>query len=75
MMKIRADLKLVKQLDYISEDFVDFSGDKCFGCSLSATRDEVSSLCQRVNLSSLTCGSDKIWVIDEKQWSSFKGKE
>lgn len=74
-MKLRANLKLVKQLDYVSGDFADFSGDKCFGCSLSATRDEVSSLCQRVNLPDLTCGSDKIWVIDEKQWNSFKGQE
>lgn len=71
-MKIRANLKLVKQLDYVSE----LERDECYciGCVFHATSDEKGSICERVNRFSLTCGSDMIWVIDEEQWNSFKFK-
>ena len=75
MMKIRANLKLVKQRDYISEEFIDFSGDKCMGCVFYATRDVEESMCNRVNRVKLTCGADMIYVIDEEQWNSYKEKE
>ena len=71
-MKLRADLKLVKQSHYISEEFVDFSGDKCVGCLFWATKDEDNNMCERVNNVKFTCSHDKIWVIDEKQWNSFR---
>lgn len=74
-MKTRLNLKLVKQLDYISEDFVDFSGDKCMGCVFATTRDVDNSMCERVNEEKHTCGADMIWVIDEEQWNNFKEKE
>lgn len=72
IMKLRTDLKLVKQLDYIDEQFVDLSGDKCVGCVFATTRDVDNSLCERINRNSLTCGSNKIWIIDEEQWSNVK---
>lgn len=72
MMKIRTDLKLVKQSDYISEEFIDFSGDKCMGCVFATTRDVDNSLCERVNSLQHTCGADMIWVIDEERWNSYK---
>lgn len=75
MMKIRADLKLVKQLDYIDEQFVDFSGDKCAGCVFATTRDADNSMCERINALRHTCGADMIYVIDEEQWNSFKEKK
>ena len=75
MMKIRANLKLVKQSDYISAEFLDFSGDKCMGCVFATTRDVDNSLCERVNSLQHTCGADMIWVIDEEQWNSYKEKK
>ena len=74
-MKTRLNLKLVNQLDYISEEFVDFSGDKCMGCVLATTRDVDNSMCERINALQHTCGADMIYVIDEEQWNSFKFKE
>lgn len=74
-MKTRLNLKLVNQLDYISEEFIDFSGDKCLGCVFATTRDVDNSLCERVNSEKHTCGADMIWIIDEEQWNSFKVKE
>ena len=74
-MKVRADLKLVKQSDYISEEFIDFSGDKCMGCVFATTRDVDNSLCERINSLQHTCGADMIWVIDEEQWNSFRRKQ
>lgn len=74
-MKIRADLKLVKQSDYISEEFIDFSGDKCMGCVFATTRDVDNSMCERVNSEKHTCEADMIWVIDEEQWNNFKEKK
>lgn len=71
-MKVRADVKLVKQSDYISEEFIDFSGDKCMGCVFATTRDVDNSMCERVNSEKHTCGANMIWVIDEEQWNSFK---
>ena len=74
-MKVRANLKLVKQLDYVSEEFVDFSGDKCMGCVFATTRDVDGSMCERINAEKHTCGADMIYVIDEEQWNNFKEKE
>ena len=68
-MKVRANLKLVKQLDYISAEF---SGDKCVGCVFATTRDVDNSMCERVNYEKHTCGADMIYVIDEEQWNNFK---
>ena len=73
-MKTRLNLKLVKQLDYISEDFVDFSGDKCMGCIFATTRDVDNSMCERINSLQHTCGADMIYIIDEEQWNNFKEK-
>lgn len=75
IMKLRTDLKLVKQLDYIDEKFVDFSGDKCVGCVFATTRDVDNSMCERVNSEKHTCGADMIYVIDEEQWNNFKEKK
>lgn len=72
-MKIRVDLQLVKQLDYISDEFVDFSGDKCMGCVFATTRDVDNSMWERVNSEKHTCGADMIYVIDEEMWNSYKG--
>ena len=72
MLKIKTNLKLVKQLGYISEEFVDFSGDKCMGCVFATTRDVDNSLCERVNSEKHTCGADMIWVIDEDMMNSYK---
>ena len=74
-MKTRLNLKLVKQLDYISEEFVDFSGDKCMGCVFATTRDADGSMCERINALHHSCGADMIYVIDEEQWNNFKFKE
>ena len=74
-MKTRLNLKLVNQLDYISEEFVDFSGDKCMGCVFATTRDVDNSLCERINSLQHTCGADMIYVIDEDAWNNFKFKE
>ena len=71
-MKLRADLKLVKQLDYIPHEYVDFSGTKCAGCVFCATKAEDNSVCERINKDELTCSYNKIWVIDEKQWNSLR---
>ncbi len=71
-MKTRLNLKLVNQLDYISEEFIDFSGDKCMGCVFATTRDVDNSLCERVNSKKHTCGADMIYVIDEEQWNFYK---
>lgn len=73
-MKLRADLKLVKQSHYISEEFVDFSGNKCMGCVFATTRDIDNSLCDRVNAKALTCGADMIWVFEDDK-SNFRMKE
>ena len=74
-MKLRADLKLVKQLDYMPRHYVDLDGNKCLGCVFATTRDVDNSLCERVNSEKHTCGADMIWIIDEEQWNSFKVKE
>ena len=71
-MKLRADLKLVKQLDYLTDDERDLS--YCSGCVFNATRDIDSSLCERVNNDKLTCGDDMIWVFEDDR-STFKFKE
>lgn len=71
-MKTRLNLKLVNQLDYISEEFIDFSGDKCMGCVFATTRDVDNSMCERVNFEKHTCGADMIWIIDEEQWNFYK---
>lgn len=75
-MKLRADLKLVKQLDYIPKHYVDIDGNKCLGCVFSATMPIDNSLCERINSDKLTCGADKIWVFeDDKSNFRMKGKE
>ena len=74
-MKLRADVKLVRQSEYISEEFIDFSGDKCMSCVFAITRDADGSMCERVNAEKHTCGADMIYVIDEGQWNNFKFKE
>lgn len=69
-MKIRANLKLVKQLDYVSE----LERDECYciGCVFYATRMEKGSMCERINALHHTCGADMIYVIDEESWNNFK---
>lgn len=74
-MKLRADLKLVKQLDYIPRHYIDLDGNKCLGCVFASTQYLDNSLCDRVNAKALTCGADMIYVIDEGQWNNFKFKE
>lgn len=69
-MKLRADLKLVKQLDYVPTEERDMS--YCTGCVFYATRMEKDSMCERVNALQHTCRSDMIYVIDEEQWNSYK---
>ena len=73
-MKLRADLKLVKQLDYIPHEYVDFSGNKCIGCVFATTRDIDNSLCERVNGLRQTCGADMIWVFEDDK-TNFRMKE
>ena len=72
-MKVRANLKLVKQLDYVSE----LERDECYciGCVFYATRMEKGSMCERVNALQHTCGADMIYIIDEEQWNNFKEKK
>ncbi len=72
-MKVRANLKLVNQLDYVSE----LERDECYciGCVFYATRMEEGSMCERVNSLQHTCGADMIYVIDEEQWNNFKEKK
>ena len=73
-MKLRADLKLVKQLDYVTEKERDFS--YCSGCVFyTSSRTLIDgNLCERVNQHNITCGADMIWVIDEEQWNSYRRK-
>ena len=73
-MKLRADLRLVFQDDYIEQYQLNSNGDKCLGCVFWATRDEDNSMCERVNKERLTCLHNKIWVIDEQQLNSYKEK-
>ena len=73
-MKLRADLKLVKQLDYMPRHYVDLDGNKCLGCVFAITQGLDNSLCDRVNYQKLTCGADMIWVFEDDR-STFKFKE
>lgn len=73
-MKVRANLKLVSQLDYIPKHYSDIDGNKCLGCVFQATMQFDNSMCDRVNSNKLTCGADMIWIIDEEQWNNFKEK-
>ena len=73
-MKLRADLKLVKQLDYVPKHYVDLDGNKCLGCVFAITQGLDNSLCERVNYKKLTCGADMIWVFEDDR-STFKFKE
>ena len=70
-MKLRADLKLVKQSHYIPKTTIDITGDKCLGCVFAATRMFDNSLCERINSNSLTCGADTIWVFEDDK-SNFR---
>ena len=69
-MKLRADLKLVKQRDIVGQEEESISN--CVGCVFYATRENVNSLCNRINRDKLSCGANRIWVFDEEQWNSYK---
>lgn len=71
-MKLRADLKLVKQLDYVSPEERNFS--YCIGCVFHATAYVNNNMCDRVNDAKLSCGSDMIWVLEDDK-SNFEFKE
>lgn len=71
-MKLRSDLKLVKQLDHIPTQQRDFS--YCTGCVFQVTTASEDSLCERVNHNGLTCGTDMIWVFEDDK-SNFRMKE
>lgn len=73
-MKLRADLKLVKQLDYMPKHYVDLDGNKCLGCVFATTQGLDNSLCDRVNTKALTCGADMIWVFEDDR-SNFRMEE
>lgn len=62
-MKLRADLKLVRQLDYMPVQQRDFS--YCTGCVFQVTTVLEDSLCERVNAKGLTCSNDMIWVFED----------
>ena len=73
-MKLRADLKLVKQLDYMPRHYVDLDGNKCLGCVFAATQYIDNSLCDRTNDAKLMCGADMIWVFEDDK-TNFRMKE
>lgn len=73
-MKLRADLKLVKQLDYIPRHYIDLDGNKCLGCVFASTQYLDNGLCDRINAKALTCGADMIWVFEDDR-SNFRVKE
>lgn len=62
-MKIRADLKLVKQRDIVGQEEEAVSN--CVGCVFYATRESENSLCNRINRDKLSCGADMIWVFED----------
>lgn len=73
-MKLRADLKLVKQLDYMPKHYIDLYGNKCIGCVFASTQYLDNSLCDRINAKALTCVADMIWVFEDGK-TNFRMKE
>ena len=71
-MKLKADLLLVKQEDYVAEYILDHS--ECAGCVFYASSVKfTNSLCDRINVNKLTCENGMIYILDDSN-SNIKGE-
>lgn len=71
-MKLKADVLLVKQEDYVPEYLLGYSG--CIGCIFHATSTRGdNTLCDRINLHRVTCIDGMIYILDDSN-SNIKGE-